>query len=153
MSLILLVQFSKSKNWFLIILLGFNLPVVVLTWLVGAVALYGEDQCLRMCCVVVLGETVILALPLSCSSNVVLVSLEEAQGLLAMYINTWREMTEPGCSCWCPVTGQEAVGANWNPGGSLRTSGNAGTGWLGRLWSPHTLGIFKSHLDNMGNLL
>lgn len=88
MSLILLVQFSKSGNWFLIILLGFNLPVAVLTWLVGAVALYGEDQCLRMCCVVVLGETVILALPLPCSSNVVLVSLEEAQGILAMYINT-----------------------------------------------------------------
>ena len=54
--------------------------------------------------------------------------------------------TEPGSFQWCPVTWPEAMGTNWNTGGSLWTSGNTfslwgwwstGTGCPGRLWSLH----------------
>ena len=51
-------------------------------------------------------------------------------GLLELFggaLNTWREgakKTEPASLQWCPVTGQEAMGTNWNTGGSAWTSGN-----------------------------
>ena len=72
---------------------------------------------------------------------------EGSGGILSVYINTWRESakkTEPGCFQWCPVTGEEAVGTNWNMRGFVLTSGNifllwgwprTGTGCPERLWS------------------
>jgi len=67
--------------------------------------------------------------------------------ILSIYINTWREdamSSEPGSFQRCPVMGQEAVGTNWNTGGSIWTLGNlsllcrwwsTGTGCSERLWS------------------
>jgi len=61
-----------------------------------------------------------------------------------MYINAWGQgvnILEPG-----PMTGPEAMGTNWNTGGSLWASGNifslsrwlsTGTGCPGRWWSLH----------------
>ena len=78
------------------------------------------------------------------------------RGILSMYINTWREgakRMEPGSFQWCPVTGLQAMGTNWNTGGSLQTSGNTfslwggpstGTGCPGRLWSLHPWRYSKS---------
>ena len=79
-----------------------------------------------------------------------LFSLEKRKlggGISSMCINTWRDgvkKTEPDSFQRCPVTGQEAMGTNWNTGGSPWTSGNTfslwgwpsiGTGCPERLWS------------------
>jgi len=71
-------------------------------------------------------------------------------------------MMEPASFQWCPVTGPEAVGTNWNTGRSLWTSGNTfllkGDQALAQaarevVKSP-SLEIFRSHLDMvLGNLL
>jgi len=39
---------------------------------------------------------------------------------------------EPGLFQWCPVTGPEAMGTNWDAGSSFWTSGNTFVlwGWL-----------------------
>jgi len=47
-------------------------------------------------------------------------------GILSIDISTQREganRMEPGSFQWCPVTGPEAMGPNWNTGGSLWTPG------------------------------
>ena len=63
--------------------------------------------------------------------------------------------TEPGSFQWCPMTGPEAVGTNWNTGGSLWTSRNFLTVSVIEHWhrlpkevveSP-TLEILKKNLD------
>ena len=58
-----------------------------------------------------------------------LLSLEKwrLRGISSMCTNTCREgakRTVPGSLQWCPVTGPEATGTNWNTRGSLWTSGN-----------------------------
>ena len=43
-------------------------------------------------------------------------------GILSTLMNVWRfgaKWTGPGSFQWCPVTGQGAVGTNWNTGNSI----------------------------------
>ena len=40
----------------------------------------------------------------------------------SMHTNIWRDdvkKREPGSFLWCPGTGEEAMGTNWNTGGSI----------------------------------
>ena len=80
-----------------------------------------------------------------------LFSLEKrrVRGILLIYLNSWREgakRTEPGSPQWCLVTGPEAMGTDWNTGGSVWASRKIfllcrwvsnGTGCPGRVWSPN----------------
>jgi len=50
---------------------------------------------------------------------------EGSGGIPSRYTNNWREdvkRTEPGPFQWCSVTGGEAMGTNWNTGGSVWTA-------------------------------
>ena len=83
---------------------------------------------------------------------------EGSGGIFLMYINTLRKgakRTDSGSFLWCPVTGPEAVGMNWNTGGSLWTWGNtfllrATEQWnrlLRKVVDSPSLEILESHLD------
>lgn len=90
---------------------------------------------------------------------------EGSEDISYMCINIWKDgpkKIQPGSFWWCLVTGQEAMGKNWNMRNSISMSGNTFLllwGWISTgtsCWeSLYNLSdIFKSHLDTvLGNCL